>query len=52
MTDNGKYSLYEFAQDTLNFAKRMHEKGDREGEKVALDYLNHLVKKLREAVGE
>lgn len=42
--------LYEFAQDTLSFAKRRHDKGDYGGEKVALEYLQSLVKKLRKAV--
>lgn len=44
---NTQYDLYEFAEDTLTFAKRRFEKHDYKGEEVALEYLHNLVKKLR-----
>jgi len=52
MTDNRTTELYEQAQDWLAFAKRRCEKGDVDGENVALHQLRDVVKRLRKAVGE
>lgn len=48
---NSKENLYEFAQDTLAFAKRRRENGDYCGEKVALDYLKSLIAKMLKEAG-
>ena len=45
-----KDNLYEFAQDTLNFARTRRNKGDRRGEAVALEHLSSLVNKMRKQV--